>query len=79
MSFKSQLILALVFMQIRSNFCDISYLSERQKNNFQFLPTHPTVICFTMHPASFTHNFLCLGDANFFFQDTMVLQACHEK
>ena len=26
-----------VFMQIRCNFPDISYLSETQKNNFQFL------------------------------------------
>ena len=26
-----------VFMQIRCNFSDISYLSETQKNNFQFL------------------------------------------
>ena len=31
MSFKLQ------FMQIRCNFPDISYLSETQKNNFQFL------------------------------------------
>ena len=40
MSFKLHLILAckpLVFMQIRCNFPDISYLSETQKNNFQFL------------------------------------------
>ena len=28
---------ASVFMQIRCNFPDISYLSETQKNNFQFL------------------------------------------
>ena len=28
-----------VFMQIRGNFPDISYLSETQKNNFQFLRT----------------------------------------
>ena len=27
----------LFFMQIRCNFPDISYLSETQKNNFQFL------------------------------------------
>ena len=33
MSFK----LHSVFMQIRCNFPDISYLSETQKNNFQFL------------------------------------------
>ena len=37
MSFKLHLILAWVFMQIRCNFPDISYLSETQKNNFQFL------------------------------------------
>ena len=40
MSFKLHLIFAskpLVFMQIRCNFPDISYLSETQKNNFQFL------------------------------------------
>ena len=37
MSFKLHLILASVFMQIRYNFPDISYLSETQKNNFQFL------------------------------------------
>ena len=40
MSFKLHLILAwkpLVFMQIRCNFPDISYISETQKNNFQFL------------------------------------------
>ena len=37
MSFKLHLILALVFMQIRCNFSNISYLSETQKNNFQFL------------------------------------------
>ena len=36
MSFKLHLILA-VSMQIRCNFSDISYLSETQKNNFQFL------------------------------------------
>ena len=35
MSFKLHLI--SVFMQIRCNFPDISYLSETQKNNFQFL------------------------------------------
>ena len=35
MSFKLHLI--KVFMQIRCNFPDISYLSETQKNNFQFL------------------------------------------
>ena len=33
MSFK----LHLIFMQIRCNFSDISYLSETQKNKFQFL------------------------------------------
>ena len=40
MSFKLHLILAckpLVFMQIRCNFPENSYLSETQKNNFQFL------------------------------------------
>ena len=38
MSFKLHLILAAsVFMQIRCNFPEISYLSETQKNNFQFL------------------------------------------
>ena len=40
MSFKLHLILASklsVFMQFRCNFPDISYLSDRQKNNFQFL------------------------------------------
>ena len=37
MPFKLHLILAKVFMQIRCNFPDISYLSETQKNNFQFL------------------------------------------
>ena len=40
MSFKLHLILAgklFVFIQIRCNFPDISYLSEMQKNNFQFL------------------------------------------
>ena len=40
MSFKLHLILARkpsVFMQIRCNFPDISYLSETQKNTFQFL------------------------------------------
>ena len=36
MSFKLHLI-SSVFMQIRCNFPDISYLSETQKNNFQFL------------------------------------------
>ena len=36
MLFKLHLILA-VFMQIRCNFPDISYLSETQKNDFQFL------------------------------------------
>ena len=29
--------LSLVFMQMRFNFPNISYLSETQKNNFQFL------------------------------------------
>ena len=38
MSFKLHLILACsVFMQIRCNFPDISYLSETHKDNFQFL------------------------------------------
>ena len=36
MSFKLHLILA-VFMQIRCNLNDISYLSETKKNNFQIL------------------------------------------
>ena len=39
MLLKLQLIFAwkpLFFMQIRCNFPDISYLSETQKNNFQF-------------------------------------------
>ena len=38
MSFKLHLILAWkLFMQIRCNFPDISYFSETQKNNIQFL------------------------------------------
>ena len=41
MSFKLHLILAwkvfMAFMQISCNLPDISYLSETQKNNFQFL------------------------------------------
>ena len=40
MSFKLHLILARkpsVFIRIRCNFPDISYLSETQKNNFLFL------------------------------------------
>ena len=37
MSFKFNLIFSMVFMQIRCNFPDISYLSETQKNTFQFL------------------------------------------
>ena len=30
-------------MQIRCNFPDISYLSETQKNNFQFLNKPPNI------------------------------------
>ena len=37
MSFKLHLFLPSVFMQIRCNFPDISYLSEMQINNFQFV------------------------------------------
>ena len=44
MSFKLHLM--KVSMQIRCNFPDISYLSEAQKNNFQFLIKN---LLFTIH------------------------------
>ena len=47
MSFKLHLILA--FMQIRCNFPDISYLSETQKNNIQFLRKTKFSFLFDVH------------------------------
>ena len=38
----------LVFMQIKCNFPDISYLSETQKNKFQFLNQHSSM-CHLVH------------------------------
>ena len=56
-------------MQIRCNFSDISYLSETQKNNFQFLNEtySPNSDILIAHPASVTLHFVS-GDATILFQ-----------
>ena len=62
MSFKLHLIFARkpsVFMQIRCNFPDISYLSETQKNNFQFLKNRPA-FRFLTHSSNFPQLFLMI-------------------
>ena len=83
MSFKLHLILALVFMQIRCNFSDISYLSETQKKlsilKWDLLTQQ---WYFNLRILHLLLIILSQGMQRFYFsesQDAMVLQICHEK